>query len=733
MDDESIYGDTFTQMPFKEAISEGILSDYKIITLFISDKEVKEIIQKNAFVKPEGKEWDKETEARTLASLIALRKAMVQFPIHHAVTFHSSIKKAEAFEKSQAVFSKAFPKYKKVSSFHVSGAMPTSVRSKVVDEFAASPKGIITNAKCLTEGVDVPNIDCVLFADPRKSTVDIVQAVGRALRKKDGKQFGYVILPVFTESKSKEEIIESAEFKEVLSTLRALASNDERIIEFFKDKSKNAGSASSSKDDLVQFDIDAEIIGSIKEKELMSSLQLRVWDKLAKLSWMSFEEAREYVRKLNFKSTKEWFLYAKSNRRPFDLPVYPNELYKEKWIGYGDFLGTDYIPTFEREYLSFEKARAQIRKENIKSTAEWKVYCKSNKKPQNIPAAPDLKYRNNGWISWGDFLGHNYVASIDATINSFKKARDIARGLNLRNAKEWFLYWKENERDRTYIPINPQTTYKKYWKGWGDFLGTKNESMRTKKFLSFNNAKKHVLKLNIKSTNEWKDLIKKNKLPKDMPRLPHLVYRNSGWKSWGDFLGTNAIAPQKIIYRPFHEAKKYVSSLNLKSQNDWNDYIKSKNIPKDIPRAPHLSKQYKKEGWKSWGDFLGTGNIATFNKTYKNFIEARKYVRALKLKSYADWGRFCKSGKKPIDIPYHPERHYKKEWKGFEDFIGVKYKADFLSYKEAKDFAKKLNLNSRGWREFVASGKKPKEIPSNPDKTYKNKGWKDWADFLGKE
>lgn len=96
MDDESVYGETFMQMPFKEAITEGILSDYKIISLFISDKEVKEIIQKNAFVKPEGKEWDKETEARTLASLIALRKAMDQFPINHAVTFHSSIKKAEA-------------------------------------------------------------------------------------------------------------------------------------------------------------------------------------------------------------------------------------------------------------------------------------------------------------------------------------------------------------------------------------------------------------------------------------------------------------------------------------------------------------------------------------------------------------------------------------------------------------------------------------------------------------
>jgi predicted helicase len=213
MDDAEIYGDTFSQLSFKEAIEIGILSDYKIVTLFISNQEVKKLIDENAYVKPSGKDWDKETEARTLAALIALRKAMKHYPIHHAVTFHSSIKKAEAFEQSQDLFSKVYPELGKVQSYHVSGAMPTSVRGKVVDEFAASNKAIITNAKCLTEGVDVPNIDCVLFADPRKSTVDIVQAVGRALRKKEGKQFGYVILPVFTKSKTKEEISRSGDWQ----------------------------------------------------------------------------------------------------------------------------------------------------------------------------------------------------------------------------------------------------------------------------------------------------------------------------------------------------------------------------------------------------------------------------------------------------------------------------------------------------------------------------------------
>ena len=724
MDDEDVYGDTFTQMPFKEAINEGILSDYKIITLFISDKEVKEIIQQNAFVKPEGKEWDKETEARTLASLIALRKAMNQFPIHHAVTFHSSIKKAEAFEKSQSVFTKAFPKFKKVDSFHVSGSMPTSVRSKVVAEFSESPKGVITNAKCLTEGVDVPNIDCVLFADPRKSTVDIVQAVGRALRKKEGKQYGYVILPVFTKSKTKEEIIESAEFKEILSTLRVLASNDERIIEFFRDKSKKQKTSSLSDDELVQFDIDENIIENINETDLVSSLQLKAWDKLAKLSWMPFEEARNFVQKLNLKSTNEWFSYAKSNKKPLDLPSYPNELYKNQWKGFSDFLGT-------KNYLKFTQAREIIRSQNIKSTIEWRNLCKKGEIPINIPVSPDHIYKNKGWTNWADFLGHEEMSKFDKSKKSFLKARKLARSLKLNNLREWNLYCKNNVRDKGILPSNPQMTFKKYWKGWGDFLGSSNESMRMKKFLPFVDAKKIVLGLKIKSTIEWKVFCKSKNKPNDIPNAPDQIYKNKGWISWGDFLGNNIVAPQNIVYRNFNEAKIFVRKLKLKSINEWNTYVKSGKKPNDIPNAPHLSKQYKEEGWVSWGDFLGTGNVASVNKKYRNFKDAKSYVSTLKLKSFTDWIRYCKSGKKPDDIPYHPERTYKKNWKGFEEFIGYQYKIDFVSYNEAKKYAKKLKINSTGWRKLVASGKKPQNIPSNPDKTYKMKGWKGWADFLG--
>ena len=101
MDDESIYGDTFTKMSFKEAIETGLLTDYKVVTIDVKKSEIAEFIKDNNLVQLNDK-WKKETEARSLASMLALRKAMKQFPIKNAVSFHSSIDKAERNKELQS-------------------------------------------------------------------------------------------------------------------------------------------------------------------------------------------------------------------------------------------------------------------------------------------------------------------------------------------------------------------------------------------------------------------------------------------------------------------------------------------------------------------------------------------------------------------------------------------------------------------------------------------------------
>ena len=194
----------------------------------MSEEEIEELINSNAYVKPDKGTWTEDVEARTLASLIGLRKAMTKYPIKHAVSFHGSISKAKAFRDSQPFITSTFPHFTPIEQYHVTGAVPMSERKKIVEEFTEAEHALITNAKCLTEGVDVPKIDCVLFADPKRSTVDIVQAVGRALRRFEGKEFGYVILPVIVKSDDLED--QESAFSDVINVLARLASNDDRII-----------------------------------------------------------------------------------------------------------------------------------------------------------------------------------------------------------------------------------------------------------------------------------------------------------------------------------------------------------------------------------------------------------------------------------------------------------------------------------------------------------------------
>ena len=736
MDDAEVYGDTFTQLSFKKAIEIGILSDYKIITLFISNNEVRKLIEKNAFVKPLGKDWDNETEARTLASLIAIRKAMTDYPINHAVTFHSSIKKAEAFEQSQAVFSKVFPKYSKVNSYHVSGAMPTSVRGKIVDEFANSEKGIITNAKCLTEGVDVPNIDCVLFADPRKSKVDIIQAVGRALRKKEGKEFGYVILPVFTDANNKEEIIESEEFKDVLSTIRALASNDERIIEEFKDISK--GKKGNRKDSLLQFNIDVNIAELINENELIESIQLKTWDKLAKLTWMPFEEARDYVRGLGFKNQKEWINYSKSKKKPIDIPATPNTVYKNiGWKSLGDWLGNFVISNQNKIYLPFEEAREYVRKLKLKGQNDWANYSKSKERPNNIPGAPNKTYKDKGWIDLGDWLGTFNTSSHNRIYKSFEEAKKFVHTLNLKSHSEWINYNKSGSLPKD-IPKKPERVYKyNGWNGIGDWLGSGTIAPQLKVYLSFTDARKFVQKLKLKSTNEWNQYCHSTKKPENIPMTPDRIYKKSGWISWGDWLGTGIIATFYLQYRMFNTARKFVHSLKLKNQTEWNNYCKSGLKPKDIPTA--ANSVYKNKGWVRLGDWLGNNVIATQDKIFCSYEESKKIAQKLNIKKVSDWKKYARSKNNKLNIPIVPEKVYiNKGWVSWADFLGTEnfFRKNRLykSFNDCKKWFAKNNIKtSNEWREFKKKLERPDYIPALPDTYYKNKGWKGWNDFLGKE
>ena len=655
MDDNDVYGDIFAQMSFKEAIDLELLTDYKIITIDIKKSEISEFIKDNGLVELNSV-WKKETEARSLASMLALRKAMKQFPIKNAVSFHSSIAKAQRNKELHTHITSNYG-YEPIDTYTVSGKDKTSVRNDIIQEFASSKKALITNARCLTEGVDVPNIDCIVFADPRKSKVDIVQALGRALRKKDGKDWGYVILPVIYDGDTNE--IDNDNFNEILSIVRGLAANDERIIEYFKDKSLGKGKERNGGAEVFTI-----ISDTLSESDFAEQLNIRIWEKLSRFNWMPFDEAREFIRSLNLKSYEDYKVLHKNNKLPKNLPIDIRTTYKNMgFITMPDFLG--YESLFQ-EWLPFKEAREFIHKLKLKTQKDWYQYCQSGNKHLKIPSAPNQIYKDKGWISLGDWLGSGTISTRDIKYKSFKEAREFARKLNLKTSKDWREYCK-TEAKPSDIPNFPNQVYKeKGFISMPDFLGYKN---LFQEWLPFEEAREFARKLNLKTRKDWREYCKTEAKPSDIPNFPNQVYKEKGWNGMGDWLGSKTVAHRNRKFLPFEEARAFVRSHGFKSEKEWLQFSKTKEMPDNIPI--YAKQTYKEKGYLSMADWLGNNKPPYGDREFMPFTKAKEFVHNLNLKNNLEWRLYSKSGKRPYYIPGAPEQKYKnKGWKGWADFLG---------------------------------------------------------------
>ena len=192
-------------------------------------------------------------------------------------------------------------------------------------------------------------------------------------------------------------------------------------------------------------------------------------------------------------------------------------------------------------------------------------------------------------------------------------------------------------------------------------------------------------------------------------------------------------ANQNRQFRGFEDAKVFVQSLGMQSQLDYRTWSKSIDRPDDIPTDP--ASVYKNSGWISRGDWLGNGTTASQKKEFLSFSDAKKIVRSMNLGSIIKYKDWANSEECPDGIPASPNHIYKSNgWVDWHDWLGKKHWEEiFLGYTEAKAVVRKLKLNSlTEYKTWARSTLRPTNIPKSPQQFYKNKGWIDWYDWLGK-
>ncbi|EMF0605023.1 DEAD/DEAH box helicase, partial [Enterococcus hirae] len=246
MDNKDIYGEEIFRLGFGQAVSNDILTDYKVMVLAVDEKVIQKDMQKVLSDSENGLDVDDVSKLIGVWNGLMKRSSVDKEavfegkPMQRAISFINTINNSK---KISSQFNEVVNEYldgnesiqQSINVRHVDGMMNTLEKKEALDwlseDFAEDETRVLSNVKFLTEGIDVPNLDAVIFLAPKKSQVDIVQAVGRIMRKFKDKEYGYIILPiVIPEGTTPESILDNnKKYEAVWQILNALRSVDERF------------------------------------------------------------------------------------------------------------------------------------------------------------------------------------------------------------------------------------------------------------------------------------------------------------------------------------------------------------------------------------------------------------------------------------------------------------------------------------------------------------------------
>lgn len=224
MDDKKFYGEIFEEFSFRDAIKERAIVDYEIIIQVMPSNN-------EEFKKFDGYTFlnNKKIPNDRIALSLGVEKLYKDFEINKCINFSNSIKRSQQFirDLEEDYIQKNLINFK----YHIGSNQSAEVRKKILSEFKFCDKGVLSNARCLTEGVDVPSVDGVIFSDKKGSIIDIVQAVGRCLRldASNPNKIAKIFVPIILGNNNDK--INFSKYSHLFEIIEALKAHDKSLVD----------------------------------------------------------------------------------------------------------------------------------------------------------------------------------------------------------------------------------------------------------------------------------------------------------------------------------------------------------------------------------------------------------------------------------------------------------------------------------------------------------------------
>ncbi|GHR86629.1 helicase [Helicobacter pylori] len=321
MDDESVFGEEIYTLNFERAIALDLLTDYKVMILAVRKEDLSGVTnsvnKKISRLEAQGTKLDKKLiNNEFVCKIIGTHKGLAKqdlialddenkedhnlqnkndtTPSQRAISFCKSINTSKNIKDSFETIMECYDEELKKKSFknltisidHIDGTMNCKVRLEKLEElnaFKPNTCKVLSNARCLSEGVDVPALDSIVFFDGKSAMVDIIQAVGRVMRKAKHKKRGYIILPIALEEseiKNLDEAVNNTNFKNIWKVIKALRSHDPSLVDeaIFREKIKIFGSDDHNNDETNQDDEELQKDKTDKTKQDPKQAQKTLFD-----------------------------------------------------------------------------------------------------------------------------------------------------------------------------------------------------------------------------------------------------------------------------------------------------------------------------------------------------------------------------------------------------------------------------------------------------------------------